>query len=185
MKKCVESLQNKDGRNVDKQNSQLLTLSFWEKLTCGKSSRSWCSLSVARNVIAKATEYASFGFSFCILVFHPFYKWLKVTSCKQYRFFSVLTAIILENSNKWPWIGNGEGFAINLSTWANGTKSKWWVSSWLALSNTHKKISIFFHIGCYGFSKGWKSLYNTVVYMIISNFSQASTWTWSILISIH
>ena len=115
----------------------------------------------------------------------PYIKWLKVTSCKQYRFFSVLTAIILENSNKWPWIGNGEGFAINLSTWANGTKSKWWVSSWLALSNTHKKISIFFHIGCYGFSKGWKSLYNTVVYMIISNFSQASTWTWSILISFH
>ena len=115
----------------------------------------------------------------------PSIKWLKDTSCKQYRYFSVLTAIILENSNKWPWIGNGEGFAINLSTWANGTKSKWWVSSWLALSNTHKKISFFFHIGCYGFSKGWKSLYNTVVNMIISNFSQASTWTWSILISIH
>ena len=144
MKKCVESLQNKDGHNVDKQNSQLLTLSFWEKLACGKSSSSWCLLSVARNVIAKATEYASFGFSFCVLVFHPFYKWLKVTSCKQYRFFSVLTAIILENSNKWPWIGNGEGFAINLSTWVNGTKSKWWVSSWLALSNTCKKILFFF-----------------------------------------
>ena len=186
MKKCVESLQNKDGRNVDKQNSQLLTLSFWEKLTCGKSSRSWCSLSVARNVIAKATEYASFGFSFCILVFHPFYKWLKVTSCKQYRFFSVLTAIILENSNKWPWIGNGESFAIHLSTWVNGTKSKWWVSSWLTLSNTCEKISFFFfHMGCYGFSKGWKSLYNTIVYMMICNFSQASTWTWFILISFH
>ena len=40
MKKCVESLQNKDGHNVDKQNSQLLTLSFWEKLACGKSSSS-------------------------------------------------------------------------------------------------------------------------------------------------
>ena len=119
-------------------------LSFWEKFACGKSSSSWCSLSVARNVIAKATEYASFGFSFCVLVFHPFYKWLKVASCKQYRFFSVLTAIILENSNKWPWIGNGEGFAIHLSTWVNGTKSKWWVSSWLALSNTCKKILFFF-----------------------------------------
>ena len=145
MKKYVESLQNKDGHNVDKQNSQLLTLSFWEKLACGKSSSSWCLFSVARNVIAKATEYASFSFSFCILVFHPFYKRLKVTSCKQYRFFSVLTAIILENSNKLPWIGNGEGFAINLSTWANGKKSKWWVSSWLALSNTQKNFVFFSH----------------------------------------
>ena len=142
MKKCGESLQNKDGHNVDKQNSQLLTLSFWEKLACGKSSRSWCLLSVARNVIPKATEYASFSFSFCILVFHPFYTRLKVTSIKQYRFFSVLTAIILENSNKQPWIGNGEGFAIHLSSWANGTKSKWQVSSWLALSNV--KNFVFF-----------------------------------------
>ena len=35
----------------------------------------------------------------------------------------------------------------------------WWYQ-------THVKNTIFFHVCCYGSSKGWKSLYNTVVYMI-------------------
>ena len=31
---------------------------------------------------------------------------------------------------------------------------------------THKKKIIFFHVCCYRFSQGWKSLYNTIVYVI-------------------
>ena len=31
---------------------------------------------------------------------------------------------------------------------------------------THVKNIVFFHVCCYSFSQGWKSLYNTVVHMI-------------------
>ena len=31
---------------------------------------------------------------------------------------------------------------------------------------THLKKYRIFHVCCYGFSQGWKSVYNTVVYMI-------------------
>ena len=34
---------------------------------------------------------------------------------------------------------------------------------------THLKKYRIFHVCCYGFSQGWKSLYNTVVYMIKKN----------------
>ena len=34
------------------------------------------------------------------------------------------------------------------------------------IKHTWKSI-VFFHVCCYGFSRGWKSVYNTVVYMII------------------
>ena len=44
-----------------------------------------------------------------------------------------------KNFDMRPWIENGEG---------------------------HVKNTIFFHVCCYGFSQDWKSLYNTVVYMI-------------------
>ena len=42
------------------------------KSACGKSSCGRFSFSAARNAIAKATKYVSFGFSFRILVFFPF-----------------------------------------------------------------------------------------------------------------
>ena len=37
------------------------------------------------------------------------------------------------------------------------------------IKHTWKNIVIF-HVCCHGFSQGWKSLYNTVVYMIILNY---------------
>ena len=44
---------------------------------------------------------------------------------------------------------------------------------------THVKKWVFFNVCCYGFSQGWKSLYNTVVYMININthpFSKTLQW---------
>ena len=37
------------------------------------------------------------------------------------------------------------------------------------IKHTWKNI-VFFHVCCYGFSQGWKSLYDTVIYMIIHTF---------------
>ena len=33
------------------------------------------------------------------------------------------------------------------------------------IKHTRENI-VFFHLWCYGFSQGWKSLYKTIVYMI-------------------
>ena len=41
------------------------------------------------------------------------------------------------------------------------------------------KNTIFFHVCCYGFCKGWKSLSNTVVYMMKSNFYLYIVNKWS------
>ena len=82
-------------------------------------------------------------------------------------FFSVLAAIIRKNFDKRLWINkNGEGFAVCSSTWPSGAKGEWRVSSWLAISNTREKNIVFFHVCCYHFSQSWKSLYNSVLYMI-------------------
>ena len=43
-------------------------------------------------------------------------KSLNVTVCKRYGFFSVLAAIIRENSDKRPWIEKGGGFIFRSST---------------------------------------------------------------------
>ena len=40
-------------------------------------------------------------------------------------FFSVLAAIIWEDSDKLPWIKNGEGFAVHSSAWPSGAKGEW------------------------------------------------------------
>ena len=46
-----------------------------------------------------------------------------------------------------------------ITTWPYGAKGEWRVSIWLAISTHVKKIS-------YSFPQGWKSLYNTAVYVI-------------------
>ena len=114
------------------------------KSACGKSSSRRFSFPAARNAITKATEYVTFGFSFRILVFFSFYESLNVTVCKQHRFFSVSVALILKNSDKRPWIENGEGFAVHSSTWPSSAKGEWRVSSLLAISNAREKDWIFF-----------------------------------------
>ena len=49
---------------------------------------------------SKATEYATFGFSFSILVLFPFKESLNLIVCRRYGFFSVLADIIRESSGK-------------------------------------------------------------------------------------
>ena len=73
----------------------------------GKSSSCRFSFSAVRNANTKATEYATFGFSFSILVFFSFwelysinYLLLNLIVCQRYGFFSVLAAIIRESSDK-------------------------------------------------------------------------------------
>ena len=70
------------------------------KSASGKSSSCRFSFSAERNANIKATEYATFGFSFSILVFFPFQESLNLIVCQQYGFFSVLAAIIRESSDK-------------------------------------------------------------------------------------
>ena len=53
-----------------------------------------------RNANTKAMEYATFGFSFIVLVFFPFWEGLNLIAWGRYGFFSVLAAIIRENSYK-------------------------------------------------------------------------------------
>ena len=50
---------------------------------------------------------------------------------------------------------------VHSSTRPSGSKGKWCVSSWLAIST-----DVFFHACCHGFSQCRKSLYNTAVYVI-------------------
>ena len=142
------------------------------KAACDKSSSSRFLFSAARNAITKVTEYVTIGFSFRILYFFPFRKSLNVTVCKRYEFFSVLAATIRENFQKQPWIENGDGFALHLSTWLRGKKLRPVTCQQLIDDIKHTRQNIvFFYVCCFGFSQGWKSLYNTIVYMIINKFS--------------
>ena len=105
------------------------------KSACGKSSSSWFSFSAARNHWIR-------NFQFFFRYF-PLQERLNVIVSKRYGFLSVLGAIIRKNSDERPWIVNGEGFAVHLSTWPSGAKGEWRVSSWLAISNTREKLRYF------------------------------------------
>ena len=98
-----------------------------------------------------------------------FVDWFSFSSWKSWTLlsFSVLAAIILESSDKLPCIENREGFTVHSSSWPSDTKGERPVSSWW-LYQTQVKNIVFFHVSCYGFSQGWKSLYDTIIYMIIS-----------------
>ena len=90
---------------------------------------------------------------------------LKLIVCQQYGFFSVLAAIIRESSGTQlalrivkalPFIHQPDRVAPIAS---NVSAADWlYQYTWI---NT-----IFFHVCCYGFSQGRKSLYNTAVYVI-------------------
>ena len=100
-------------------------------------------ISAARNAVIKATEYVTFGFSF------PFRKvWTSLSESDTD--FSVLAAILRENSHKLPCIENGEGFAVhslNLTEWRQrretcqqliGETKHHWVVFQLVLNHTKK-----------------------------------------------
>ena len=107
---------NHDYKNNNGRNFQFTKFSFIEfvltdrrqkkssgkrpKSASGKSSSCRFSFSDVRNANTKATEYATFGFSFTILVFFPFQESLNIIICQRYGFFGVLSAIIRESSDK-------------------------------------------------------------------------------------
>ena len=172
---------NHDYKNNNGRNFQFTKFSFIDfvltdrrslsgkqpKSASGKSSSCRFSFSAERNADTKATEYATSGFSFSILVFFPFQESLNLIVCQRYGFFSVLTAIIRESSDKQlvlrivkalPFIHQPDRVAPKASDVS--------AADWL-YQHTWKN-TIFFHVCCYGFSQGRKSLYNTAVYAINS-----------------
>ena len=72
----------------------------------------------------------------------------------------LFVAIIRENYNKRPWIEDGEGFAIHLSTWRSGAKASD-VSAADWRYQTQVKNYHISYMCCYDFFQGLKSLYNT------------------------
>ena len=77
--------------------------------------------SAARNALTKATDFVTFGFSFLTsLVSFPLKESLNVSVSKRYGFFSVLAAVIRTNTDKRPWIEDGQGFAAHTLTWPRG-----------------------------------------------------------------
>ena len=83
--------------------------------------------------------------------------------------FSVLAAIIRENSHKLPWIENGEGFAVHSSNLTEGRERRLTCQQLISDIKYTWENMVFIRVCCYGVSRGWKSLCNTVVCM---NFVQ-------------
>ena len=119
------------------------------------------SFSAERNANTKATEYVTFGFSFSVLVFLPFSESLNLTVCQRYGFLRVLAAIMWESSDK-----HSDKQLVLRIVKALPKASDTSASDWL-YQHTWKN-TIFFHVFCYGFSQGRKSLYNAAIYVINS-----------------
>ena len=86
----------------------------------------------------------NFRFFFSYFGFLPILEKFERQCLQTIRIFSFLTAIIRENSDKRPWIENGQGFTVHSSTQQSGEKGEWRANSWLAISNTREKISYLF-----------------------------------------
>ena len=108
----------------------------------------------------------NFRFFFYYIGFLPLLEFepLCLSAIRNFKCFSRHNSRKLRQTT---CIENRENFALHSSTWPSGAKGGWRVSSWLAIS-THVKNTIFFHVCCYGFSQGQKSLYNTALYLIIT-----------------
>ena len=90
---------------------------------------------------------------------------MNVTVCKRYRClcFKSLTLIKFRQTIlDWEWWGLSRSF-IKLTKWCERRVTCQQLIG--DIKHTWKN-TIFFHVCYYGSSKGWKPLYNTVVYMI-------------------
>ena len=97
----------------------------------------------------------------------PFQESLNLIVCQQYGFFSVLAAIIRESSDKKLVLRIVKPLPIvyQLDRVAPKARESGECQQLIGYINTRKN-TIFFHVCCYGFSQGRKSLYNTTVYVI-------------------
>ena len=86
--------------------------------------------------------YVTFGFSFSILIFFPFQESLNLTVCQRNGFFSVLSAVIRESSDKQLVlrIVNALPF-INLTEWCQRRVK---CQQLIGYINTHEKIRYIF-----------------------------------------
>ena len=94
-------------------------------------------------------------------------------SASDMDFLSVLAAIIWENSNKQLVLRIMKALPfIHQPDWVAPKASDMQLIGYI---NTHEKIQYFFHVCCYGFSQGRKTLSNTAVY-VINILMQQSDW---------
>ena len=92
------------------------------KSPSGKSSTCRFSFSAERNANTNATEYATFGFSFSVLVFFPFWKSLNLIVCQRYGIFRCFSHHNSRKLRQTTCIENREGSAVHSSTWPSGAK---------------------------------------------------------------
>ena len=78
-----------------------------------------------------------------------------------------LSGLELRKARQTTCIENREGFVVYSPTWPSGAKGELVSAADWLYQHTWKN-TIFFHVCCYGFSQGRKSLYNTAVYVIMS-----------------
>ena len=88
------------------------------------------------------------NFLFLFSFFSLSRKVLNVTVRKRYGILNCFSRHNPRNSDKWPWIENGEDFAVHLSTWPSGVKDEWserrvTYQRWLTISNAREKNLIF------------------------------------------
>ena len=116
--------------------------------------------------LPKPLNSNSFRFFFLYFGFLPLLEKLDC-HCKWYGFFSVLAAVIPKNSDKWPWIEDGEGFAVHSRNRVARNASDVSAADW-RYQTYLKKYDIISRV-LHGFFQGSESLYNAVLYMIKCN----------------
>ena len=155
MKTCVESLQ----KQIMGLFSIYKILSYWishyrQRKSFRQTAKTGCAKSsflAARNTCTRTTDYITFDFSFLFW----FLLLLGNFECHclwhgRYGFFSVLAAIPWKNSDKRPWIENGEDLAVHSSTWPVRKASD--VQQLIGVIKHKWKNIVFFQECCYGFS---------------------------------
>ena len=136
------------------------------KSAYGKSSSCRFSFSAARNAISKATEHVTFGFYFRTLVSSSLlgkFESHRLWAIRIFKCFSRHNSRTFRQTTLY-W----ESWRLfhsfnNLIEWRE--KRVTYQQLIGDIKHTWKNI-VFFHMSYYGFSHGWKSLYNTIVYMI-------------------
>ena len=119
-------------------------LGNWYELGVYKRCSHWSNIRVFAVVPvsfgSSSTEYATFGFSFSILVFFSRKVWTSLSvSDKDFLVFSHHN---LRKLRQTTCTENCKGFDVHSSTWPSGAKGEWRVSSWLAVSTHVKKYDI-------------------------------------------
>ena len=168
----------------DTQNSQLLTWSLpTEEIFFRYTAKIglWQIFQLSIFVLSREKYHCqshwirNFCFFCTYFSFLPILRKFKRRCLWTIRIFQCFSGHGPKNFDKRPWIENGEGFAVHSSTRPSGAKGEWRVRSWLAISNTREKYD-FFHVCCYSLSQGWKSFYNTVVYVIKQTYFLSSAF---------